>query len=34
MPLKEAMIAYGGVTFVNGAVAMIAVYVLWIAGVV
>lgn len=32
MPLRSALIAYGGVTFVNGLVAMAVVYLLWIAG--
>jgi gluconate:H+ symporter, GntP family len=32
MPLRVALIAYGGVTLVNGLVAMAVVYVLWIAG--
>jgi len=32
MPLKSALISYGGVTFVNGVVAMAMVYVLWSIG--
>ena len=33
MPLKSALISYGGVTLVNGVTAMAVVYVLWAAGV-
>ena len=32
MSLKAALISYGGVTFVNGVVAMAVVYVLWAVG--
>lgn len=32
MPLNSALISYGGVTLVNGVVAMVAVYALWAAG--
>ena len=32
MSLKAALISYGGVTFVNGVVAMAVVYALWAAG--
>ena len=32
MPLKAALVSFGGVTFVNGVAAMAAVYVLWAAG--
>ena len=34
MSLKAALISFGGVTFVNGVVAMAIVYVLWAFGVV
>ena len=34
MSVKAAMISYGGVTFVNGIVAMIGVYVLWALGLI
>ena len=34
MPLKSALISYGGVTFVNGVVAMAVVYALWAAGII
>jgi GntP family gluconate:H+ symporter len=34
MPLKSALISYGGVTFVNGVVAMAMVYVLWSIGLI
>lgn len=34
MPLKSAMISYGGVTFVGGIVAMASVYVLWTLGLI
>ncbi len=34
MSFKAAMISYGGVTFVNGIVAMIGVYVLWALGLI
>jgi gluconate:H+ symporter, GntP family len=33
MPLKSALIAYGGVTFVGGVVSMACVYALWAAGI-
>ena len=33
MPLKSALLSYGGVTFVNGVTAMAMVYVLWRGGV-
>ncbi|HUE95745.1 MAG TPA: Na+/H+ antiporter NhaC family protein [Longimicrobiaceae bacterium] len=32
MPLRSALISYGGVTLVNGVVAMLTVYFLWIFG--
>jgi gluconate:H+ symporter, GntP family len=32
MPLRVALISFGGVTLVNGIVAMAVVYVLWVAG--
>ncbi len=32
MPLRSALISYGGVTLVNGIFAMAAVYVLWVVG--
>ncbi len=34
MSLKSALISYGGVTFVNGTVAMAVVYVLWVVGLI
>ena len=34
MPLKGALISYGGVTFVNGVVAMAVVYALWSMGAI
>ena len=34
LSLKEALLAYGGVTFVGGAASFAAVYVMWISGVV
>jgi GntP family gluconate:H+ symporter len=34
MPLNSALVAYGGVTLINGVVAMAAVYGLWAAGVI
>jgi GntP family gluconate:H+ symporter len=34
VPLRGALILYGGVTLVNGLVAMIMVYVLWAVGVI
>jgi GntP family gluconate:H+ symporter len=34
MPLKEAMISFGGVTLVNGLAAMAAVYAMWAAGII
>lgn len=34
LPLREALVAYGGVTLVNGLAAMLVVYALWIAGMV
>ena len=34
LSLKEALLGYGGVTFVGGAASFAAVYVMWIAGVV
>lgn len=34
MPLKSALLSYGGVTFVNGVTAMAVVYVLWAAGLI
>ncbi len=34
MSLKAALMSYGGVTFVNGTVAMVVVYALWIVGLV
>ena len=33
MPLKSALLSYGGVTLVNGVTAMAVVYALWAAGV-
>ncbi len=32
MPLRSALISFGGVTLVNGVTAMAAVYVLWAMG--
>ena len=32
MSLRAALISYGGVTLVNGVVAMAAVYVMWALG--
>jgi hypothetical protein len=32
MPLRSALLSYGGVTLVNGVAAMAAVYVFWIVG--
>jgi GntP family gluconate:H+ symporter len=34
MPLKSALLSYGGVTFVNGVTAMVVVYVLWTVGLI
>lgn len=34
LSLKEALLGYGGVTFVGGAASFAAVYVMWITGVV
>ncbi len=34
MPLRSALLSYGGVTFVNGCAAMAAVWVLWVTGVI
>ena len=34
MSLKSALISYGGVTLVNGVVAMAVVYALWVAGLI
>ena len=34
MPLKSALLSYGGVTLVNGVTAMAAVYALWVAGLI
>ena len=34
MPLKSALLSYGGVTLVNGATAMAVVYVLWVVGLI
>jgi GntP family gluconate:H+ symporter len=34
MPLNSALVAYGGVTLVNGIVSMAAVYALWAMGVI
>jgi gluconate:H+ symporter, GntP family len=34
MPLKSALISYGGVTLVNGVVAMALVYAFWAAGLI
>ena len=34
IPLKGALISFGGVTLVNGITAMAAVYVLWVLGVI
>ena len=32
MPLRSALLSYGGVTLVNGIFSMAAVYILWVAG--
>ena len=32
MPLRSALLSYGGVTLVNGIFSMAAVYVLWVVG--
>jgi GntP family gluconate:H+ symporter len=32
MPLRSALLSYGGVTLVNGLAAMLAVYAMWLAG--
>ena len=34
MPLRSALISFGGVTFVNGVSAMIITYLLWSFGVI
>ena len=34
MPLKSALLSYGGVTLVNGVTAMAVVYVLWVVGLI
>jgi gluconate:H+ symporter, GntP family len=34
MPLKSALISYGGVTFVGGIVSMMTVYMLWMLGLI
>jgi GntP family gluconate:H+ symporter len=34
MPLRSALISYGGVTFVNGIVSMAVVYLLWATGLI
>ena len=34
MPLKSALLSYGGVTLVNGVTAMMVVYALWVAGLI
>ena len=34
MPLRSALLSYGGVTFVNGVTAMAVVYALWAAGLI
>jgi GntP family gluconate:H+ symporter len=34
IPLKEALICFGGVTFVGGVVSMAMVYLLWAIGLV
>jgi hypothetical protein len=34
MPLNSALLAYGGVTLVNGVVAMAVVYALWAVGAI
>jgi hypothetical protein len=34
MPLNSALVAYGGVTLVNGIVAMAGVYMLWAVGLI
>jgi hypothetical protein len=33
MPLRSALISFGGVTFVNGVAAFVITFVLWSAGV-
>lgn len=33
MPLRSALLSFGGVTFVNGVVAMLAIYLMWAAGI-
>jgi GntP family gluconate:H+ symporter len=32
MPLRSALLSYGGVTFVNGTFAMATVYFMWVIG--
>jgi GntP family gluconate:H+ symporter len=34
MPLRSALLSYGGVTFVNGVVAMAVIYAMWAIGVI
>jgi GntP family gluconate:H+ symporter len=34
MPLKSALLSYGGVTLVNGVTAMLVVYLFWVAGLI
>jgi hypothetical protein len=34
MPLRSALISFGGVTFVNGVSAMLFTYVLWSLGAI
>ena len=34
MPLRSALLSFGGVTFVNGIVAMAGVWILWVLGVI
>jgi GntP family gluconate:H+ symporter len=34
MPLRSALLSYGGVTLVNGIAAMATVYVLWAVGLI
>ena len=34
MPLKSALLSYGGVTLVNGVTAMMVVYALWVVGLI
>jgi GntP family gluconate:H+ symporter len=34
MPLKSALLSYGGVTLVNGVTAMVVVYALWVVGLI